>query len=198
MISEKFQSEYKKAKSYLANKSCSGGMEAFYHGQVPNCLDPSITMHAAPGSGNYPAVISVKITRKSVRGTGLEQPDFSKYRLALNVNATNDLSKYGLSQTEYKEYGSVLLEIPSIPPGKSLTLFVPLLPCSINDQSYGTCGQFEDFEGMKPIYYNGVSKMKAVEACYSTGSSWEWVPCTDGGQDYWEFENPLIGAIVTP
>lgn len=25
-----------------------------------------------------------------------------------------------------------------------------------------------------------------------------WVPCTDGGQDYWEFDNPLIGAIVTP
>ena len=126
VISDKFLSEYKVAKSFIANKSCSGGMEAYYHGQIPNCLDPSIIMHAAPGSGNYPAVISVKITRKAARGTELVQPDFSKYRLAVNVNATNDLSKYGYSQTEYKEYGSVLLEIPDIPPGKSTTLFVPL------------------------------------------------------------------------
>ena len=173
-------------------------MEAWYHGQIPNCLDPSIIMHAAPGSGNYPAVISVKITRKAARGTGLVQPDFTKYRLALNVNATNDLSKYGFSQTEYKEYGSVLLEIPNIPPGKSTTMYILLNPCSVADQSYGTCGQFEDYEGMKAIYYNGVTKMKAFEACYSAGSSWEWVPCTDGGQDYWEFDNPLILEMVSP
>jgi hypothetical protein len=198
VISDAFLNEYKHAKSLIANKSCSGGMEVYYHGQTPNCLDPSIIMHAAPGSGNYPAVIAVKITRKAVRGTESVQPDFSQYRLAVNVNATNDLSKLGYSQTEWKEYESVLLEIPDIPPGKSTTLFVPLEPCSIADQNGGTCGQFEDYEGMKPIYYNGVTKMKAVEACYSTGSSWEWVPCTEGGQDYWEFDNPLIGAIVSP
>ncbi len=196
MISDKFLSEYKQTKSYLANKSCSGGMEAWYHGQIPNCLDPSIIMHAAPGSGNYPAVISVKITRKAARGIGLVQPDFTKYRLAVNVNATNDLSEYGYSQTEYKEYGSVLLEIPDIPPGKSTTLYIPLQPCSVADQNGGTCGQFEDFEGMKPIYYKGVTKMKAVEACYSTGSSWEWVPCTDGGQDNWEFDNPISNTSI--
>jgi hypothetical protein len=198
VISDKFLSEYKKAKSYLANKSCSGGMEAWYHGQIPNCLDPSIIMHAAPGSGNYPAVIAVKITRKAARGTGSIQPDFTQYRLALNVNATNDLSKYGFSQIEYKEYGSVLLEIPDLLPGKSTTMYIPLQPCGLNKQTSGTCGLFEDYEGVKPIYYNGVTKMKASEACYSTGSSWEWVPCTDGGQDYWEFDNPLIGAVVTP
>ena len=110
-------------------------MEAYYHGQIPNCLDPSIIVHAAPGSGNYPAVISVKITRKSARGTGPVQPDFSLYRLALNVNATNDLSKYGYSQTEFKEYGSVLLGFPDIPPGKSTTLYIPLEPCCVTDQT---------------------------------------------------------------
>ncbi len=203
IISDKFLSEYKKAKSYLANKSCSGGMEAWYHGQVPNCLDPSIVMHAAPGSGNYPAVITVRVTRKAGNETESVQPDFSKYRLALSVNVTNDLSKMGYSQTEFKEYGSVLHEIPDLLPGKSTTIYIPLLPCSIANQNNGSCGQFEDFEGMKPIYYNGVTKMKAFEVCYSTGSSWEWVPCTDGGQDYWEFDNPknfgsLIEEVVEP
>jgi hypothetical protein len=191
VVSDKFLSEYKQAKSFVANKSCSGGMEAYYHGQTPNCLDPSIIMHAAPGSGNYPAVIAVKITRKAASETDLVQAFFSPYRLAINVNATSDLSKLGYSQTEWKEYESVLLEIPDIPPGKSTTLFIPLEPCSVGDQNGGTCGQFEDYEGMKPIYYNGVTKMKAFEACYSTGSSWEWVPCTEGGQDYWEFANPM-------
>ncbi len=170
-------------------------MEAWYHGQFPTAWIHPSSCTRLPG--HYPAVISVNHP-KSSSWNRIGAAGLYSISLAVNVNATNDLSKYGYSQTEFKEYGSVLLEIPDIPPGKSTTMYMPLEPCSITDQNGGTCGQFEDYEGMKPIYFNGVTKMKVFEACYSTGSSWEWVPCTDGGQDYWEFDNPSLIDLFDP
>jgi len=66
MISDKFLSEFKKAKSYLANKTAAAH-GSYYHGQIPNCLD-SIHHHACgSSSGNYPAVISSEGYRKAAR-----------------------------------------------------------------------------------------------------------------------------------
>jgi hypothetical protein len=46
------------------------------------------------------------------------------------------------------------------------------------------------WDAIKPIFYGGSTNMLATEKCYSTDSSWPWVPCVSGGQDQWEFSNP--------
>jgi hypothetical protein len=49
----------------------------------------------------------------------------------------------------------------------------------------------EAWDAIKPLYYGGSSHMQATENCSSPGSSVDWVPCTNGGLDHWDFTDPV-------
>jgi hypothetical protein len=177
-ISEVIQIELKKNKSIAAQTACINGYEAYFHGQQPACLDPSIIVHAAPGSGNYPAMVFLRIRRKTTsESIWAIEADKDKYQIFVTVDA----EKYDqASQTTLTGplYEQAQISIPWLEPGESI-----ILPATL-----GLLGK--DAYDTQRLYLNGTSHMRAVETCYSSNSSWDWVPCKDGGLDTWEFANP--------
>jgi hypothetical protein len=166
--------------------ACVNAYQAMLNGLDPLCLDPNIKVHPAPGSGNFPGGVLVKITRKSTaESLAVTQADADKYQLSLTVVAKNPLVT---TYPEYSIYQDVLVKIPWMQPGESKVVAVSLTPCFDHNPNY--CGAGEAWDAIKSIYYGGSTNMLASEKCYSTDSSLPWVPCVSGGQDQWEFNNP--------
>jgi hypothetical protein len=166
--------------------ACVNAYQAMLNGLDPLCLDPNIKVHPAPGSGNFPGGVLVKITRKSTaESLAVTQADADKYQLSLTVVAKNPLVT---TYSEYSIYQDVLVKIPWMQPGESKVVAVSLTPCFDHNPNY--CGAGEAWDAIKSIYYGGSTNMLASEKCYSIDSSLPWVPCVSGGQDQWEFNNP--------
>jgi hypothetical protein len=139
-------------------------------------LDPKIKVHPASGSGNFPGGVLVKITRKSTaESLAVTEADADKYQLSLTVVADNPNVT---PSPEDSIYQYVSLQIPWMQPGESRIVGVPLMPCFNNIPD--TCSGDGSTQHL----------MQATEKCYSADSSWPWVPCTNGGQDHWDFNNP--------
>ncbi len=155
--------------------ACLDPYQAMLKGLEPLCLDPKIKVHPAPGSGNYPGGVLVKITRKSTAESLAVTPaDADKYRLSLTVVADNPNVT---PSPEDSIYQYVSLQIPWMQPGETRIVGVTLNPCFNNIPD--TCN------GAGSTQHH----MQATEKCFSADSSWPWVPCTNGGQDYWDFNN---------
>jgi len=186
-ISDYIKVQLKKDKSLAAQKACLYAYEAYFRGLASICLDPSIIVHPAPGSGNYPSVALVRVTRKTTSESIWEiEADQDKYQIFVTVDAKkNDQA----SQTTLTGplYEQAQVSIPWLEPGESIIL--PATLKLLGEDAYGTLR----------LYYDGTSHMRAVETCYSSDSSWDWVPCKDGGLDTWDFENPhsFGSGIVT-
>jgi LysM repeat protein len=156
--------------------ACVNAYQAMLNGLDPLCLNPNIRVHPAPGSGNFPGGVLVKITRKSTaESLAVTQADADKYRLSLTVVADNPNVT---PSPEDSIYQYVSLQIPWMQPGESRIVGVPLMPCFNNIPD--TCSG----DGSTQHH------MQATEKCYSADSSWPWVACTNGGQDHWDFNNP--------
>lgn len=173
-ISDRIKSELKKSRSIASQPACIYQYDAYFHGKEGMCLDPAIIVHPAPGSGNFPALITVKITRKTTpESLAAKAEDTGNYRLNLTVKGENSLNGYPLSGNVYEPS---LSEIPWINPGESFYVSITLPACK-------NCN-------LEALYFGGTAHMEATESCYSPGSSWEWVPCLNGGKDTWDFINP--------
>jgi len=72
--------------------------------------------------------------------------------------------------------------------GESTFVIAPLNPCRKANAPGCTGGV--NYYGFDTLYLGGTSHIQAVEACFSSGSSVEWVPCLAGGKDTWEVINP--------
>jgi hypothetical protein len=156
-------------------------------GKEPMCLNPSIIVHPAPGGGNYPAMVGVKITRKvDFASLGVQKSDLDKYMVDITVTAENTFNNDAISGPLYY---TARLNLPWIEPGESFVMTTVLLPCSYDLKMPGCTGG-TNYYGFEALYFDASSTMKAVEMCYSTDSSWAWVPCTNGGSDTWSFKNP--------
>jgi LysM repeat protein len=83
-------------------------------------------------------------------------------------------------------YETVDVEIPWLEPGQSVDIPISLVQLT-NWHPDGNC---INTAMNQYLFYKGVSHMSAIEYCYSAGSSVDWVPCTNGGTDYWHFNNP--------
>lgn len=185
-ISNYIEVELKKAKSLASQPACINGYEAYFHGQQPACLDPSILLHPAPGSDDYAAAIVVRVTRRNTpEALAGERSNEDKYSIVVSVDGEtfDQASQTTLTGSLY-EQGQI--SIPWLEPGESIDLPVPL--ALLGKDAYET----------RILYFNGISHMKAVESCYSSNSTWDWVPCEGGGLDTWDFENPKMLEAVEP
>jgi LysM repeat protein len=184
-LSKEIEVKLKENRTLKSQVACISGIEAMQHGQNQACLDPVIACHAAPGSANVPAMVLVRVTRKTTQDSiWVPQSDDGKYRLLVTVDATR-IDPGTQETTSGPLYKSALVPIPWLEPGESTVL--PATLKLLGEEGYGT----------RHLYWDGVSKMKAVEACYSPDSTWDWVPCENGGQDTWEFDNPK-GVVILP
>lgn len=183
-------------KSMESQNACANAYEAYFHNKQAMCLDPSITVHPAAGSGNYPAGITVKVTRKELPAGQLLPPETDKlYRVSIVVLGSNDQTAYGSGYTA-QLYSPVVLPVYILSPGESMVLNTSLFPC--NSIGSTVCGEDYSWDGMSPVYFNGSTLMEATELCASPGSSWGWVPCADGGYDSWTFDNPTNELVPLP
>jgi LysM repeat protein len=178
----------KQGKSLQSQKACIYGYEAYFHGQQAVCLDPSIIVHPAPGSGNYPGSILVKVTRRAALQKGLSyaapKSDADKYRLAVNVTAETDSEFYG-GHILGVAFQPLLLPIPWMQEGESTILPAILTPCN-SPSSFPQSGFCSDYT-YTLLVQNATFHMQATETCYSSDSSLEWVPCSNGGRDSWDY-----------
>lgn len=173
-LSEFIKAELKKSRSLASQPACLYQYDAYFHNKGAMCLDPSIIVHPAPGGGNYPGLITVKITRKSTPESLASDPkNAGNYRISLVVTGKNTNYTPPLSGSLYQVN---LTQIPWIDPGESFLISTSLTKCE-------NC----NFDA---LYFGSSAHMEAVEECYSPGSSWEWVPCLNGGKDTWDFTNP--------
>jgi hypothetical protein len=175
-------------KSMESQNACINAYQAYFHGREPMCLDPSIIVHPAEGSGNYNAGITIKITGKELGpGQSLPPEIVKNYRIRVAVTGSNDTTAWGPGYTT-QLYSTVDLPVYLLNPGESMILNTMLTPCELSGNSV-ICGN-HSWEILEDMYYNGTTNIDAAELCYSSGSSIEWVPCSDGGHDTWQFENP--------
>ncbi|PKN97298.1 MAG: hypothetical protein CVU42_16675 [Chloroflexi bacterium HGW-Chloroflexi-4] len=186
-IKEKLKEELKTQRSQASQPACTSSYQAYFMGKEPMCLNPSIIVHPAPGGGNYPAMVGVKITRKvDFASLGVQKSDLDKYMVDITVTAENTFNNDAISGPLYY---TARLNLPWIEPGESFVMTTVLLPCSYDLKMPGCTGG-TNYYGFEALYFDASSTMKAVEMCYSTDSSWAWVPCTNGGSDTWSFKNP--------
>lgn len=173
-LSNYIKSELKKSRSISSQPACLYQYDAYFHDRSAMCLDPGIIVHPAPGGGNYPGLITVRITRKSTPESLAADPqDAGNYRLSLVVTGSNTYNNTPVTGSLYQLN---LTEIPWLSPGESFLISTSLTKC--------------DNCNFDALYFGGSAHMEAVEQCYSPGSSWEWVPCMNGGKDTWDFINP--------
>jgi hypothetical protein len=173
-ISGAISNQLQHARSLAAQSACVDPYEAYFHGQQPACLDPSIVAHAAPNSGNYPAAVIVRVTRKTTPdANAASSSDQGKYQVF--VTATGEKWDHSVTNPLYQP---AKISVPWMDPGQSIDLPAPL--ALLGNQGAVT----------QDIYLGSATHMKAVENCYSTGSSVDWVACLNGGQDSWDFPNP--------
>jgi LysM repeat protein len=180
-ISDRIKVEMKKLRSYQSQTSCLYPYEAYFHNVEPLCLDPSIIVHSAPGSATRPGSITVLVTRKAdLPSMGAKMEDQTNYKVEVSVSGDNSTNtQSGIL------FPTVRADIPWIPIGSSTSITLSLYPCT----NLNTCdSSYWDLMGL--MYFGGTSHMKAVEACYSSNSSWPWVPCLNGGEDSWDYANP--------
>lgn len=209
-------------KSVYQSPSCTAeGMKLLNRRMSPLCLDPRIKFHAAPGSGNMSGAVVVRVTRKDTPETNaVTITDSDKYKLKVYVSGENsNRSGYYWNRCTYKDnvsqfepieepdynyfnnpkeigqlYETVELSIPWLQPGESIEL-------PINLQQYAEYMPYDafcdDYIVMEYLYYRGITHMTANEICFSPGSSQPWVPCTEGGQDKFDFYNPTIPGEVS-
>ncbi|RPJ26087.1 MAG: LysM domain-containing protein [Chloroflexi bacterium] len=177
-ISDQVDIQLKQARSLMSQPACTNAYEAALRGIEPTCLDPVLVVHAAPGSANFPAAVLIRVTRKTTSDSiWAIEADKDKHQIFVTVEA----EKYNqASQTTSTGplYGTAQVSIPWLEPGESIVL--PATLKLLGEDAYGTLR----------LYYDGTSHMKAVETCYSSDSSWDWVPCKEGGLDTWDFKNP--------
>ncbi len=185
-MSDEIKVQIKKNRSYKAQVACWSGPETLIHGQKQACLKPDIIVHAAPGAMNVPAMVLVRVTRKDTpEAAAALASDSDKYRVMVSVKATGTYENGGQPFDE-PLYETALVPIPWLKPGESA-----VVPATL--KLLGEGGGLT-----KLLYFGSSSHMKAVEACYSPDSTWEWVPCLQGGQDSWDFLNQgSIGQLLS-
>jgi hypothetical protein len=186
-LSEPIKAQLKQSRSQASQTACRDVIEAYYHNVEAFCLDPSIIVHPAPGAINSPAVALVRITRKTTpEAQAVTEADKDKYRLFVTVSA--DPPQGSSMKPTDPFWKPAQVSIPWLQPGESV-----VLPATLEHIPY---------QDLDKYFTNGVGHMKAVETCYSSNSSWDWVPCTGGGSDAWDFlitwNGALQGAIVQP
>lgn len=192
-IKEKLKEELKSQRSQASQPACINSYQAYFNGKKAMCLDPSIIVHPAAGGGNYPAMVGVRITRKvDIASQGVKESDIGQYLLDISVNTENQYNNDAINGPIYYQ---TRLKFPWIEPGESFVMTTNLMPCAYDLNLPGCTGGI-NYYGFEALYFGGTSHMKAVEMCYSTGSSWEWVPCTNGGSDSWDFINPPDKATL--
>jgi hypothetical protein len=82
-------------------------------------------------------------------------------------------------------YHDFSIEIPWLEPGESITL-----PVKLDQVGWFVESNCITTAKNQYLYFKGTSDIEASEYCYSSDSSWSWVPCQNGGHDSWVFANP--------
>jgi len=213
------QKQFAKDEAYIfAQPGCYD--LADHYGLFPICFEPPTIVHPSPGSGNFPGYVFVRVTRKNtpesinaseeykgktqlnVTVDGFndsrigEYANFCKYQDNLTVNdlpypqdpnsnANRGYGAFGGSPLEEPLFETVQVEIPWLEPDQSIDIPIKL------KQIYGSYKQgCIRTTHSQYLFFHGTSHMEATEYCYSEDSTQSWVPCSDGGQDIWDFENP--------
>ena len=218
VIAAQIKEHFSKAKYYYGQPGCYD--IADHYGFFPICFEPPTIVHASPGSGNFPGYVFVRVTRKvtpqslaatdemrgktqlNLRVDGFndsrigEYANYCKYEDNLTVNnlpypqdpnsnGNRGYGSFGESPLEEPLFESVQVEIPWLEPGQSIDIPVKL------QQIYGDYKQgCIRTSHSQYLFYHGTSHMEATEYCYSEGSAQSWVPCSEGGSDIWDFDNP--------
>jgi LysM repeat protein len=186
-LEDQLNQEFTQFANLNSQAACIDAYEAWLRGLAPFCLDPNIVVQPVPGSYNFSGGIVVKITRKTTpEAQAMTAADAGKYQLTLVVIVDNPANASAQQGTIYED---VRVPIPWMQPGESESIPLALTPCLDHDINY--CGVGEAWDAIKGLYYGGTSHMQATENCSSPGSSVEWVPCTNGGQDHWDFADPV-------
>ncbi len=217
-IATQLQPYLQQAKSYYSQPGCfepSG-----HYNMFPVCVQPPAIVHPAPGSYNFPGFVVVRVTRKSTPESLAATSDIQGYTLLrLTVDGENFnrsgtytnscFYKDGITQDQLPDkynpeslanfdynpvgdnpmyeplYEKFEMVLPWLEPGQSVDV-----PISLNQIPTGHPEDCIATAHSQYLFYKGVTHMSAVEYCYSVGSSVDWVPCTNGGADYWHFDNP--------
>lgn len=193
---------------------------ADHYGYFPVCFAPPTIVHASPGSGNFPGFVMVRVTRKNTpQSINATEELIGKTQLNVTVDGFNDsrIGEYasfcryqdnmtqgdlpypqdpnsngnrgygylGDSPMEEPLFKTVQVEIPWLEPGQSLE--IPIRLEQIQNKYNQGCIRTAHSQY---LFYRGTSHMEATEYCYSEDSTQSWVPCSDGGQDIWDFDNP--------
>lgn len=184
-LGDKIAAELISAKSKASQPACYG--YSYEYGVKQNCLDPSIEVHPASNSNNYPGVAVVRVTRKSDPETAaIPKTGKENFQVEVMVWTKNSFMNKDI---EGPAYSTSRASIPWLNPGESIDVAVVLLPCAYGMGVSG-CDTSNNFGGFQNLYFNGAAHMTATEICYSSNSTTDWVPCINGGKDTWDFTNP--------
>ena len=223
-------------KSYYSQPGCFSPGE--HYGEFPVCFTPPTVVHPVLGAYNFPGAVVVRITRKNtpesinagneiknkiqlVLKTDGENSNrigqygtYCSYKDNLTVNQLPDPSKpnsnanwgyfyLGDQPMQDALFRTVQVEIPWIEPGSSVDIPVRLEVFHNIADEYCITTAMSQY-----LFYKGTSHMEATEYCYSEDSSQLWVPCSEGGKDIWDFNNPpepgstdtnvIYGQVVDP
>ncbi len=194
--------------------------KADHYGYFPICFEPPTLVHASPGAGNFPGFVFVRVTRKDTPQSLAATDELKgKTQLNITVDGFNDsrIGEYasfcryqdnmtqddlpypedpnsngnrgygylGDSPMEEPLFETVQVEIPWLEPGQSIA--IPIKLQQIQNQYNQGCIRTAHSQY---LFYHGTSHMEATEYCYSEGSTQSWVPCSEGGSDIWDFNNP--------
>jgi hypothetical protein len=161
--------------------------------------DPQANAIQQADSGNYKLFLQAtgeNSSRKGYWGYNCEYRDNIPQSQLPDPTDPTDLANFDYRefQTDKQEgilYKAQYLNIPWLQPGESVEIPVTLDTIS---QWMGTEDQLScvTHVDVRYLFYRGTTHMQAAEYCLSPGSSQEWVPCTNGGSDTWDFANPEV------
>ncbi len=161
--------------------------------------DPQANAVQPGDAGNYKLYLQAtgeNSSRKGYWGYNCEYRDNIAQAQLPDPSDPTDLANFDYFQfTNDKQegilYKAQYLNIPWLQPGESIEIPVPLDTVSkwLGSDDQLSCVSNVD---VRYLFYRGTTHMQAAEYCLSPGSSQEWVPCTNGGTDSWDFANPEV------
>ena len=92
---------------------------------------------------------------------------------------------FGENPMEEPLYHQESIPIPWLNPGESIDM-----PVNLKQIGYFVEPNCVQTVKNQYLFFRGTSHLTAEEYCFSSDSSWSWVPCMEGSSDEWEFENP--------
>ena len=193
---------------------------AWFYGKEPGwCLPPYVLVAPYPGGSNQPGMVMVRVTRNSTaappgdlsgqyyldiapQGTNdtrkgtfgnecIYYPDGYPVSEPEHYYLEDHVYSFYKDQEQGELYNPVRIPMPLLNPGDSVELPIALQPLghdNTKDVYFPQVG-CDGFASFKYLFFKGASSITATESCYVVQNG-TFVPCTQGGTDFFTTVNP--------